>query len=85
MSPEVIGKTFKSLNLKKTGDLWGMSVKVLNTIISNIAPYLTLICNNFEESGTFPDLLTYSKIVPLYKSGDRSAPGNYRLISVLPS
>ena len=48
-SPEEIVKTFKILKLKKTCDLWVMSVKVPNTIIPNIAPYLALIFYNCVE------------------------------------
>ena len=41
--------------IKKTSNLWNMSVEVLNTIILNIAPYLALIFNKCVKSGTFPN------------------------------
>ena len=50
----------------KNGDLWGISVTVLNTINLNFAPYLSLLFNNCVEFGTFPDLMKYSKIVPIF-------------------
>ncbi len=34
---------------------------------------------------SFPDKLKMAKVVPLYKSGQRNIPGNYRPISVLPA
>ena len=31
----------------------------------------------------FPDLLKYSKVVPLFKSGEKKDPGNFRPVFVL--
>lgn len=36
-------KTFKTLNLKKTGDIWAMPFKLLNSFINDIAPQLRCI------------------------------------------
>ena len=80
-----ISKTFKSLSLKKTEDLWGISVKVLGSIIDNIAPLLVNIFNLCVDSGTFPDLMKHSKVIPIFKSGCKDNPSNYRPISVLPA
>ncbi|KAJ8704333.1 hypothetical protein PYW08_013057 [Mythimna loreyi] len=57
ISVDTIIKTFKSLNIKNTEDLWGISVKVLGDIIDTIAPVLTGIFNQCLDSGTFPDLM----------------------------
>ncbi|MBF2463455.1 reverse transcriptase family protein [Listeria welshimeri] len=78
-------KTFKSLNIKKTNDLWGISVKLITNIIDAISPYLAFIFNTCVDSGSFPDLMKYSKLIPLFKSGNKSDPSNYRPISILPS
>lgn len=76
--------TFKSLNLKKTEDLWGTSVQVIHHIIDLIAPYLALIYNCCIAEGVFPNLMKLSKVIPLFKSGDLSDLTNFRPISVLP-
>jgi hypothetical protein len=78
-------KTFKSLNKKKTEDIWGVSVEVLDHIIIPIASYLALIFNSCIEIGVFPDLMKHGKITPIFKAGDRCDPTNYRPISVLPA
>ncbi|KAA5659598.1 reverse transcriptase family protein, partial [Pseudomonas aeruginosa] len=76
---------FKSINIKKTGDLWGISIKVIKSIIDIIAPYLATIFNDCIYNGVFPDLMKYSKIIPLFKSGSTFDPSNFRPISVLPT
>ena len=55
----------------KNGDLWGISVTVLNTINLNFAAYLALFFNNCVEFVTFPDLMKYSKIVLIWFSVTR--------------
>ena len=53
VSPDEIFKNFRSLNLRKTGDFCGISIKVFDTITPNVAPYIALIFNNCVESGTY--------------------------------
>ena len=35
------------------------------------------------QTGIYPSKLKGAKVIPVYKTGDRSEPGNYRSISVL--
>jgi hypothetical protein len=85
ISEDTIVKTFKSLNKKKTEDLWGISVSIIQSIITIISPQLTVLFNKCIDECTFPTLMKYSKIIPLFKAGDRSDPTNYRPISILPA
>lgn len=85
VTPNIVIKTFRSLNLKKTEDLWGLSVKVLHSIVEVIAPHLADIFNKCIDTGVFPDLMKHSKIIPLFKSGTKSDPTNFRPISILPA
>lgn len=85
VSADYIVKTFKSLNIKSTEDLWGISTKVLGTIIVDIAPCLAHVFNKCVDEGVFPDLMKHSKLIPLFKSGSEKDPANYRPISVLPA
>lgn len=82
-SREII-KTFKQIKAKYTEDLWGMSVKLCNSVIETLSPYFATLFNRCVDQGIFPDLMKHSKIVPLFKSGDETDPGNFRPVSVLP-
>ena len=56
------------------------SVKLSSHIISKP---LAQIFNVSVSSGSFPANLKTAKVVPVFKSGDESKPGNYRPISLL--
>lgn len=77
-------KVYNSLKLKNTVDLFGHSVSLIKTLITVIAPQLALIFNKCITCGIFPDLMKYSKITPIFKSGSTSDPSNFRPVSVLP-
>ena len=53
--------------------------------IDLLATLLSHICNQSFERGVFPDKLKIVKILPVFKSDDRSLFSNYRPISILPS
>lgn len=78
-------KSFKSLKIKNSGDLWDMSVKCVGEIIDTIAPILAVIFNSCVDEGIFPDLMKHSKVVPLFKAGCKQDPSNFRPISILPA
>jgi hypothetical protein len=48
-----------------------------------ISPIIN-IRNKMLAQGIFPERLKFSLIKPIYKSGDKSSPSNYRPISILP-
>ncbi|CAH2091597.1 unnamed protein product [Euphydryas editha] len=85
VNPKDIIVAFRSLDVKKTADLWGLSVKVVSSIIDEVAPHLATIFNGCIEHGVFPDLMKHSKVIPIFKSGSTLDPNNFRPISVLPT
>lgn len=85
ITPFDIFKSFKMLKIKNTEDLWGVSVKVLESIIEVVAPSLAVIFNNCIDKGLFPNLMKYSKVVPIFKKGDKDNPSDYRPVSILPA
>ncbi len=52
---------------------------------AEILPVLTHIFNLSVREKTFPTMWKHARVTPLYKSGPRNQPDNYRPISVLPT
>ena len=59
--------------------------KTLKLIIDHITKPLTHVLNLCISQGIFPSKLKLAVVTPLYKSGEKSDPNNYRPISLLPS
>ena len=58
---------------------------ILKPFIKEYIKPLTYVINKMSfETGKFPNLLKIAKIIPIFKSGDKTMVSNYRPISVLP-
>ena len=62
----------------------GLDGKILRLSASFIAESLTYIYNLCINKNTFPQVFKEAKVIPLFKSGDKSDPSNFRPISILP-
>ena len=73
-------------NLKNTSStgIDNISTKTLKEINNIISPLLTILINECLDSGVFPDSLKNSKIIPIFKGGDKYNKSNYRPIALLP-
>ena len=78
---EIIG----NLKPKTSTGIDTISSKLLRQTKDSITESLTIIVNQMLKTGTFPELLKISKVIPLYKKGDNSSLSNYRPIALLPS
>jgi hypothetical protein len=56
---------------------------VLKQVIHTIAEPLSQLINHSFTSGVFPDDLKTTKVVPLFKSGDKTLVSSYRPISLV--
>ena len=95
MVPRVPGRAFRFehfsvddvrsalLNLKKGPGADGLTPGFLREAIDSITEPLTSIFNRCLAEGVFPDNLKIARVLPLFKDGDQSIPGNYRPISLL--
>jgi hypothetical protein len=62
-----------------------ISTKIIKTSKLFIISPLINICNKMLTQGKYPERLKFSLIKPIYKSGDKSSPSDYRPISLLPT
>ena len=67
----------------KSCSIDNLPVAILKQISSIISPVLEYLINFSINSGTFPDCLKVSRVVPLYKGGNELDCSNYRPISIL--
>ena len=67
----------------KAYGLYSCPVSILNLSSRIISKPRAQIFNVSVSSGSFPAKLKTAKVVPVFKSGDESKPGNYRPISLL--
>ena len=63
---EIIG----NLKPKTSTGIDNISSKLLRQTEDSITESLTIIVNQMLKTGTFPELLKISKVIPLYKKGD---------------
>ena len=73
-----------SLDISKATGPDGISARMLKYTAETITPIITSLFNQSILTGTVPDLWKLSLVVPIHKQGDKSNPGNYRPISLLP-
>ena len=73
----------KSLDSNKANGYDNISVKILKKINSHVCKVITELINQSYYESKYPDSLKLAKVIPIFKSGSKSLPGNYRPISIL--
>ena len=70
--------------LNKAYGLYSCSICILKGAEHIISDTLAEIINMSVQSGVvYPSKLKHAKVIPVYKTGDETEPGNYRPISLL--
>ncbi len=59
-------------------------MRFFNDSLFVIASYLTVIIDTSISTGQFPTAWKHATVTPLFKSGEKDNPSNYRPISILP-
>ena len=77
-------KAVKSLKQTGSNDVYGMNSKLIKRIIFPILDVLIYLFNLSLQTGTYPNCLKQSIVLPIYKKGNRSDMSNYRPISLSP-
>ena len=80
---DLINATNK-IKTKNSLDKNNLSSKLMKSTIYNIANPLTHIMNMSLSNGVVPSGMQIAKVIPIFKTGDRTSFTNYRPISILP-
>ena len=84
VSQETILKLLKNIDESKAAGLDNLSGKFLKDGASVLAKPISQICNLSIKYSQFPSNCKIAKLKPLFKKGSKTAPKNYRPISLLP-
>ena len=77
-----IEKMLKNLKAHKAPGPDGITPRVMKTLSSTIAPILCTLFRRSYETGEVPEDWRHANVVPIYKKGDKTDPGNYPPISL---
>ena len=80
-----VSRLLHRLSSNKATGIDKISCKIIKLAAPVISDSLTLIFNRAIAVSAFPDEWKVARVIPLYKSGQRNIPGNYKPISVLPA
>ena len=80
-----VSQIIAGLHNKSSCGFDGISPSLLKKIQGPLIVPITFLINKSFEEGRVPELLKVAKIIPIYKSKDRSQMENYRPISILPT
>ena len=75
----------QKLNINKSSGVDCLGLRLLKLAAPVISKSVANMINQSITRGFFPNELKVAKVIPIYKKGDRSDPGNYRPISILPT
>ena len=85
ITPFEVKKIIEKLDNNKSTGLDGIGPKVIKQCGDTITIAIASIINKSINKGIFPDKLKCARVLPLFKSGSRDDPNNYRPISILPT
>ena len=75
----------ENLKNKKSQGPDEVPISIIKKLKNLICPILTYLINKSLKLGEYPNCLKIGKVLPLYKSGNRMDPSNYRPIILLPA
>lgn len=79
---EGVLRLLKKLDVSKSAGYDGLSAKLLSVTADEICPMVTKIFEASLRTGELPEDWKMANIHPIFKKGSRSAPGNYRPVSL---
>ena len=85
ITSEFVSKYIIQLNSNKATGLDKISARMIKDAATVITPSITKLFNLSIQETIFPTIWKTARIIPIYKSGDKQDPTNYRPISILPT
>lgn len=82
---EELDKIILTLKTKSSSGHDEVPLKLIKYVGKSLLKPLLHLINSSLITGIFPDCLKISKVVPIYKKGERYEISNYRPVSILPS
>ena len=83
-NPGEVMKLILKLNNNSAAGVDGITSVMLKNTATTVSPILCKIYNLSISTGTTPSAWKLSRIIPIFKSGDRHSASNYRPISLQP-
>ena len=83
VTPSEIESEILLTPLNKVYGLYSCPILILKGANHFVSATLAEIMNMSVQTGVYPSKLKHAKVSPVYKTGDRTEPGNYRPISLL--
>ena len=77
-------KIIRALHVNKAHGCDDISIRMIKICDQSIVKHLSIIYQNYVNTGTFPDIWKKSNIVPVHKESDKEIVNNYRPVSLLP-
>ena len=84
ITEEEILNVVLNMSNKTSTDYYYINMETVKKCIDVIVKPLTNIFNKSFNTGVFPDSMKTAKVVPIFKSGNKSDFTNHRPISLLP-
>ena len=80
--PEIVN-IVNNCAMKTSTELFEIVINLIKNTIDEIKYILQYLFNISISQGTFPNILKKSKVIVLFKKGDKTLLGNYKPISLL--
>lgn len=84
VTSQIVKNIVAKLSNSRSEDVYGLSNYVIRKIIDVILEPLTYLINLVMIQGQFPDCLKLTKIIPIFKKGDKLLMESYRPIAIIP-
>jgi len=84
VTPQEVLEIVHKLKPSDSVDIYDMSSNIIKKIIDCVLYPLTFCINKCLMEGIFPNVLKLSRVVPVFKKGEKDNPASYRPISLIP-